>query len=89
MPLAWRAWLYRCRPVSSPALTKMTAIGGITSATTDITTAAVTEKIRTTVQARATSVRHEPIITRYQRLRVMALIGETAQSLHPYPVPSG
>jgi len=67
----------------------MTAIGGMTNATTDITTAAVTEKSRTTVQARVTSVRHEPIITRYQRLRVMALIGETAQSLQYYPVPSG
>ena len=89
MPLAGQAWLYRRRPVSSPALTKMTAIGGITRATTDITMAAVTENNRTTIQARATSVRHEPIITRYQRLRVMALIGETAPSLQHYPVPSG
>jgi hypothetical protein len=53
-------------------LTKIAAIGGMNSAIADITTAAVTEKSRTTVQARMTSVRHEPISTRYQRFRVTA-----------------
>ena len=39
---------YRCLLASSPALAMITAIGGIATATTDITTAAVTEYNRTT-----------------------------------------
>ena len=50
----------------------MAAIGGMNSAAADITIAAVTEKSRTTVQARMTSVRHAPIITKYQRFRLTA-----------------
>jgi hypothetical protein len=51
----------------------MTARGGITMATTDITTAAVTEYSRTTHQATMMRARHVPIIRKYQRFRVNGL----------------
>jgi hypothetical protein len=47
----------------------MTAIGGITSATAEITTAAVTEYSLTTVHARMTETTQTPIKMKYRRSR--------------------
>src|SRR5450755_2246841 len=47
------------------------AIGGTMPTATDITMAAVTEKIRTTVHARMTAAMQPPIRMKYRRLRVI------------------
>lgn len=59
----------RRRLASSPALAMITATGGIATATTDITTAAVTEYNRTTAQDRTNRARQSAIKTKYSRLR--------------------
>jgi len=68
-----RAGSYRRRLASSPALTMMTATGGMNMAATDITTAAVTENLPTTVHASATRTMHAPIRAKYARLRVTGM----------------
>jgi len=47
----------------------ITAIGGITRAHAEITTAAVTEYSRTTVHARTIEATHTPIKMKYSRSR--------------------
>jgi hypothetical protein len=47
----------------------ITAMGGITSAHAEITTAAVTEYSRTTVHARTIDTMHTPIKMKYSRSR--------------------
>jgi hypothetical protein len=63
-----------CQPrllPSSPALAMITAIGGIASATADITTAAVTEYSRTTAQASTNKPTQRAIRAKYSRFRTV------------------
>jgi hypothetical protein len=48
----------------------MAAVGGITAATTLITTAAAVDQNLTTFHASTMSTMHVPMSTKYQRLRV-------------------
>jgi hypothetical protein len=52
---------------SSPQLAMITAIGGSTAATTDMTTAAVVDHNRTRFQASRISTRQTPIKAKYHR----------------------
>jgi hypothetical protein len=74
----------------------MTAIGGITSATAEITTAAVTEYSLTTVHARMTETTQTPIKMKYRRSRtfisypvtsLQAAVTDRVYCLRPHSVP--
>ena len=65
-------------------LPTIAARGGITSATTLIAIAAGVENRRTTNQASTMSVRHDPISTKYSRLRgIRSIVG--ADPIDPMP----
>jgi hypothetical protein len=64
LPRAWMRSGYLRREPSSPALATIAAMGGISAISTDMTMAAVTEKMRTTVHAKMMTTTQPPIRTK-------------------------